>query len=172
MKITSSILATLLLPSYCLIFAFHPHLDIKRIVIFRSFQQTLKELNDVNCLNRDRLKEVNSVTANQLQDFTIQVFEKKEKFAISEMFSCELKFTSYCLKKWFASKYKRRFLELDTFAKMHYEKENLIDWSKTKCNICDFKLLLRSAHGPDSEEMTYFDFIVCKEHMFTKNIFE
>ena len=64
------------------------------------------------------------------------------------------------------------FLELDTFSKIHYEKENQIDWSCTKRKICNFKLLLGSANGPDSNEMTYFDFIVRKEHMLLGRFLE
>ena len=55
---------------------------------------------------------------------------------------------------------------------MHYEKENPIDWSSTKCKNWDFKLLLGSANGSNSNEMTYFDSIVRKEHMFLRYIFE
>ena len=68
-------------------------------------------------------------------------------------------------------KYKRRFLELDTFSKMKYEKENPINWSTTKFKICNFKLSVGCAHGPESNEMTYFYFIVKKEHRFLRNIY-
>ena len=55
---------------------------------------------------------------------------------------------------------------------MRYEKGNPIDYLKAKSSTCDFKLLLGSADGPESEKMTYFDFIVGKEHMFLRNILE
>ena len=38
------------------------------------------------------------------------------------MFSRELKVASYCKKRWFKNKYKRRFSELDTFSNMRYKK--------------------------------------------------
>ena len=35
---------------------------------------------------------VDPITTKQLRDCAYKVFEKKEKYAVSEMFSCELKF--------------------------------------------------------------------------------
>ena len=44
------------------------------------------------------IDEADPIMANQLKDCTMKVFKKKEKFSISEMFSCELKFASDCIK--------------------------------------------------------------------------
>ena len=55
--------------------------------------------------------------------------------------------------------------------KRKYEKEIKVDWSQTKCVICDFKLFFGSSFGPDSDEMTYFDFIVKKEDLFLRNVY-
>lgn len=63
--------------SYCLIVAFHPKLDIERIVVFSSFQQTLDKLNDISYLNRNMIEEVDLITTNQLRDCIIKVFKKK-----------------------------------------------------------------------------------------------
>ena len=90
--------------SYCLIFAFHPKLDIERIVVVRSFQHTLEELSDISYLKPEMIDEVDQVTTNQLKVCVSKVFNKKEKFLFSKMFSYELKFASYCIKKWFAKK--------------------------------------------------------------------
>lgn len=51
-------------------------------------------------------------------------------------------------------------------------KKKTIDWSSTECKNCDFKLSLGSANGSNSNEMTYFDSIVRKEHMFLRYIFK
>lgn len=46
------------------------------------------------------IDELDLVTGNQLKDCTISFHQKKRnRFAISEMFSCELKFDSDCLKR-------------------------------------------------------------------------
>lgn len=140
--------------SYCLVFAVHPKLDNERIVIFKSFWETLHELSILAIWIAIWLKK--SIQELQISCKTaLSKFSKnKEKFANFEMFSCELKFTSDIPKKWFSRKCKRRFLELDTLAKMRYEKGNPIDYLKAKSSTCDFKLLLGSANGPESEKMT------------------
>ena len=43
------------------------------------------------------------------------VHVKKERFSISEMLSCELKFVIDILKEWLSEKYFRRVKELDFF---------------------------------------------------------
>ena len=87
------------------------------------------------------------------------------------MFSVELKFIIDLLVKWFYQTYKSRFLELNALTKQKYEKTNETDWTKTECCICDFKLNLDLVHGPYSDEMTYLDFVIRKEHLFLRNLF-
>ena len=82
------------------------------------------------------------------------------------MFSCELKLNCDILKKWFSKQFTRRFLELNTFSKNIWEKQNPIEW--WGCCICDFELVV----GFDSEKMTYFDFIVKTEHALLRKIYE
>ena len=38
--------------------------------------------------------------------------------------------------------------------------------------ICNFNIALTTKNGPNSQEMTYFDFVVEEEHHFLRNIFE
>ena len=52
------------------------------------------------------------------------------------------------------------------------KKNNEIDWTKTKCFICDFKLNLDLAQDPHSDEMTYLGFIIRKEHLFLRSLFD
>ena len=120
--------------SDCLIFTFHPKLTIDRTVAVQSFQHTYDELTDVTYLKTEMIDQADPITTNQLRDCVQKVYKKvKEIFATSKIFSCELKFALDCFKKWHAKKYlKKRFLELNTFSKMHYEKKNAIDWSVTK----------------------------------------
>ena len=63
------------------------------------------------------------------------------------------------------------FLELDHLTKQTYGKNNRIDWTKTNCCICGFKLSVGASFGPKSEKMAYLDFIIKKEHLFLRNIF-
>ena len=87
--------------SYGLIFAFKPKLDIDRIVILRSFQHTSDQLNDISYLKCEMIDELDPVALNQLRDYALNVYEKNPgKFAMSEIFSLELKFASDCIKRW------------------------------------------------------------------------
>ena len=62
---------------YCLMFAFHPKLDIERIVIYRSFQQNEEQLFDLSHLKPKMLQFLDSVTLNQIKDIGLKVYEKK-----------------------------------------------------------------------------------------------
>ena len=60
----------------------------------------LDQLNHKSYLKNEMIDELDLVTGNQLKDCTISFHKKKRnRFAISEMFSCELKFDSDCLKR-------------------------------------------------------------------------
>ena len=42
--------------SYCQIYAFHPDLNLDKIVIFHSFQQTEDEIYDLSHFHQDHVK--------------------------------------------------------------------------------------------------------------------
>ena len=88
------------------------------------------------------------------------------------MFSCELKFILDSYKKWSEEKFTGRNTELDLFTKQRYKREYPLDWENGRCCVCVFDLSLGRANGPESEKMTYLDFVVKKEHDFIRNIFE
>ena len=103
-------------------FAFHPKLNIDRIVAYRSFQQTQEQLFDLSHLKPKMLQLLDKVTLNQLKDAGLKIHSKESSFALSEMCSVELKFTIDLLAKLSYSVYKMRFLELDILTKQRYEK--------------------------------------------------
>ena len=92
--------------SYVIIFAFHPKLKMRRVIIERSFGHSLQKLTTIGYLTNEQLKFKGIITLKQLRDCALSVFSKKNKIAISKMFSTELKFATDCLLKWFNSKYK------------------------------------------------------------------
>ena len=100
--------------SYVIIFALHPDLDMKRIIIEQSFGHSIEKLTTIDYLTAKQLKYKDTTTLKQLRDCAISVANKKKinKIAISEMFSTELKFASDCLINWFNSKYKNENLQL------------------------------------------------------------
>ena len=60
--------------NYCLIFAFHPKLDIDRIVVYRSLQQTQEHLFDLSHLIPKMLQFLDKATLNQLKDVGLKVY--------------------------------------------------------------------------------------------------
>ena len=73
--------------AYIITFAFHPDLNIDRLIVERSFGHDLLRLANVEYLNRDMLAFADSITMTQLQDCITRLSQRKIKQAISEMFS-------------------------------------------------------------------------------------
>ena len=106
----------------------------------------------------------------QLKGAGLNVLNKKSSFALSEVFSIELKFTIDLLVKWFKQEPKSKIFEIDTLAKQKYKKENKIDPLKTNCCIWNLRLDLNSANGPHTDEITYLDFVIRKEYLLLRNL--
>ena len=75
--------------SYVIIFTFHPDLDMKHIITERSFGHSIEKLTTIDYLTAEQLKYKDTTTLKQLRDCAISVANKKNKIAISEMFSTE-----------------------------------------------------------------------------------
>ena len=84
--------ATLYRVSYAFVVAFQPSLDIEKILVVRSFNKTFEKLNDVSYLSDEMLPYIDPITTRQVRDCAVAVFNKKEKYLLIEMFSCELNF--------------------------------------------------------------------------------
>ena len=72
------------------------------------------------------------IMAIQLKDCAIAVFSKKERFSLSEVFSCELKLVIHLLK------FFKRFRELDYFTKQRFKSENPINGLKQIASFVAF----------------------------------
>ena len=68
--------------SYVIVFAFHPELDIDRVIIERSFGQSLERLTSLSYLTREQLDFKDNKTLLQLRDCVLAVAEKKNNIAI------------------------------------------------------------------------------------------
>ena len=154
--------------SYVIILAFHPNLQLPRIIIERSFGHSLEKLCQIDYLTSEQLNYGDLVTLKQLRDCALAVHKKSNVLAISEMFCTEIKFATNCLLKWYQNKYKN--FELSIESKNEFEKENPIDWENGECVLCRFPLEANPT-TPQNEKMSYGDFIIKKEHMFLRNIF-
>ena len=154
--------------SYVIILAFHPKLQLPRIVIERSFGHSLEKLCQIDYLTSEQLKYGDVITIKQLRDCALAAYEKTNKLAISEMFCTEIKFATDCVLRWYHDKYNN--LELSIENKAEFERENPIDWENGECVLCRFPLEANPTH-PQNDKMSYGDFIIKKEHMFLRNIF-
>ena len=152
--------------------AFHLKLSIENIFVVQSFNHTLEQLNDVGHLSNEMLAYFDPITAKQLRDCALAEHQKKEKVSLSEMFSFELKFPIDLLKKWLGEKYFRRFKERNFVSKQNFKSENPIDGNQAKCVICGFRLPVAASNFPNEKIMTYLDFVIPKEHVFIRNIFD
>ena len=148
--------------SYCIVVAFHPELNLPRLVIYRSYDQTINQLNSL--VHLDIAKQdffeneqiFNSKTLLQLKDAALSVINRDKNTALAEMFSIELKFTADCLKLWF-NKY-RKVLEISPEQK----KKNYDNAPKNDCCLCDFPLQSRAENG-------WFQHVCKVEYLFLEN---
>ena len=154
--------------SYVIIIAFHPKLELPRIIIERSFGHSLEKLCQIDYLTSEQLNYKDMDTVKQLRDCALAVHEKTNKLAVSEMFCTEIKFATDCLLKWYHNKYKNT--ELSMVCKNNFERENPIDWQNGECVVCRFPLDATPT-TIENEKMSYGDFIIKKEHMFLRNVF-
>ena len=79
--------------SYCQIYSFHPSLNLDKVVIFRSFQQTAKEVYDLSHFKQEHVPFFNKTTFYQLKDAASAVLAREKATSLAELFSIELKFT-------------------------------------------------------------------------------
>ena len=158
--------------SYTLIFAFHPKLNLNRVIVQRRFGHSLLKVATVDYLTEDQLQFVDKDLINQLKDCAINVSERRCKNAVEQMFAVELKFASNCLLKWFNRNFKIQNMEIDHKEKFTYEAFNPIDQKKTKCIVCNFPPII-NAKIPNvpANEMSYTDFYIRYEHKFLRNVY-
>ena len=126
--------------SYCQIYSFHPSLNLSKIVIFRSFQQTAEEIYDLSHFKQEHVPFFNKTTFYQLKDAAYAVLAREKSTSLAELFSVKLKFTVDTLNEWFSKIIKPKFFELDDIKKQIFLKENPVDQSKATCSICAFLL--------------------------------
>ena len=87
--------------SYCQIYSFHPALGLDKIVIFRSFQQSAKEMYDSSHFKQELVAFFNKTTFFLLKDAVSAVLPREKSTSLAKLFSVELKFTIDTLNDWF-----------------------------------------------------------------------
>ena len=79
--------------SYCMVVAFHPDLNIPRICIFRSYDQTSDKLSSLShfkalqCNFFSDKEHYNRVRLKQLEDAAFSVQNRERNKALAEIFS-------------------------------------------------------------------------------------
>ena len=91
--------ATLYPVFYAFLIAFHPLLNIEKMLLVRSFNHTFEQLNVVSYLKDEIVPFVDPIMTRRFRDCAAAVLIKKQKYSLSQMFSCELKFVIDLLKK-------------------------------------------------------------------------
>ena len=113
-----------------MVVSFHPEVNILRLVIFRSYNQTQDDVQSITHFQIldynffDDKDNFNKVTLKQLQDASSSVHNREKNTALAEMFSIELKFTVDCVKFWFSENDK--VLELDVDYKQEFKDNNVL----------------------------------------------
>ena len=149
--------------SYGQIYSFHPVLNLDKIVIFWSFQQTSEEIHDLSHFKEENIPFFNKTPFFQLKDARSVLLAREKSTSLAEIFSVELKFTVDTLNDWFSNTIKPTFLELNDIKKQIFTMGNRAVCAKTICSISSFLL--------DVEEEGWYDFIVKREHLFFRNIY-
>ena len=161
--------------SYCRIVAFHANLNMPRTVIYRAYDQSLPEIRSLAYL--EEVKKIflsynyhNRKTRQQLEDYSLFVFNKSRNMALAEMFNIELKFVCDALQKWFAADLKK--VEIHEVAKFNFLMHNV----PQICEIFDFPIDRFAETGwfqhVCSAEYLYLENIYSKKDMFKMNINE
>ena len=88
------------------------------------------------------------------------------------MISTETKSAGDCIIKQFNKKFEFKNLEFSNDVRGKYEIENPINWIEGRCCIFKFSLKTNLKNfKATTEQMSYADFVIFKEHKFLRNIF-
>ena len=158
--------------SYVFIVAFHPHLTLRKIIVERSYGNTLQQLTTLDYLTNDQIKFINAKLVTQLKDIAHEVSRRKCKNALGQIFSVETALIKSTLSERFNKKIKSQHLQLDLLIKNKYERKNPINWQGDKCVICKMPLKNEATnHNTPNPKMSYGDVFIRFEHKFLRNIY-
>ena len=157
---------------YVIVVAFHLSLNLDRILIQRSYCHPQTEMISINYLTREQIQYRSVELIKQLYDQAIHVSKRNCKNTLAQMFCIEIAFVKKTLLSWFNKKFTARFKELTNDQKIHYKRQNPIDYQNRKCVICKMPLKVSPTNPKtEDEQMTYGDFIIRYEYKFLKNIY-
>ena len=155
-----------------MIVAFHPALQLDRVIIYRGFAHTFDQLSNIDYLPREQIDFIDNYLVHMLKDCANEVSKRRCKNSLGQMFLVKSALVKKTLLKLLNAKFKRTFTEIKPITKLRFESEKKIDWQKDKCVICKFPMRLEPTNSQTSNSaMTYGDFVIRFEHKFLQNIF-
>ena len=98
---------------YCMEVSFNKSLNFDKMVIYRRYQKTADEVDDISHFRQEHVPLFDQVTLRQLKDGASAVAFKEKCTSLAEMFYIELKFTIDALTLWFNRIIKPRLFELE-----------------------------------------------------------
>ena len=75
--------------SYVMIVAFHPALQLDRVMIYRSFAHTLDQLSNIGYLTREQIGFIDNYLVHMLKDCANEVSKRRCKNSLCQMFLVE-----------------------------------------------------------------------------------
>ena len=75
--------------SYIMIVAFHPALNLERVIIYRSFAHTFDQLSNIDYLSREQISFTDNYLIHMLKDCPRDVAKRQCKNSLGQMFSVE-----------------------------------------------------------------------------------
>ena len=124
--------------SYFQIYSSHPSLNLEKILIFRSFQQSAEEIYDLSHFRQEHVAFFGRTTFYQLKDAASAVLAREKSTSLAELFSVELKFTIDTLNAWFSNTIKSKFFDVNDIKKQIFIKKK----KKSNCTFQNSLLYL------------------------------
>ena len=96
--------------SYVLIVAFHLHLNLRKIIVQRSYGHSLEQLTTTDYLTNDQMSLIDVKLLKQLKDMTQEVSRRKCKNTLGQMFMIKTALVKKTLSEWFNTKIKSEYV--------------------------------------------------------------
>ena len=93
--------------SYVMIVAFHPELELDRIVTQRSYAHSIEQLTSLNYFAQEQIHFLDHTLIKMLKDMAFDVSKRNYKNSMGQMFCIESVLVKKTLLKWFNKKYKQ-----------------------------------------------------------------
>ena len=87
--------------SYVLTVAFHLHLNLRKVIVQRSYGHLLKQLIKIDYLTNDQMSFIDVTLVKQLNDIAQKVSRRKCKDALGKMFTIKTALIKKALVEWF-----------------------------------------------------------------------